>query len=513
MQAGLSRGIPRVVDSNRQQQNDELRWWGMFATVMVFTLIVAAQAYGSPGNPFSVALVVLFVACTAAFVRPVVGVYLIMFLTLVGDAVTMEWWPFTKNMSSRESIFFVNDQLFLNPLEVLAAVTIAAWLMHRLADPTWRFHRGVMLTPLTVFTTFVVFGVLKGKASGGDTRAAIFEFRPLLYLIVIYILITNLMTTRRQYERLVMVAMVAVSIQSIFSLVYYSDLPAEEQGLLEALTEHSATLQMNALFVLLASVWLLKARGALRWTMLLLAVPVFWAFLLSQRRAAMVALFVGLVMVIGVLYYRRRRLFWVVVPVAVFVSVGFVLATWNVQGGIGLPAQAVKSAFFPGQLSQDDQGSDLYRQIEGYNLLFTIKASPLTGLGFGQKFYTPIVLPDISFFEFWNYLPHNSILWVWIKTGFFGFVAMLFMFARSVQLGARSVLLVRTPFQAATVLTGLTFVVMFVVFGYVDIAWGIRSTVFLGLCIAICGDYVEAIDEPTRAAEGLHLGQLESVVR
>ena len=56
----------------------------------------------------------------AAFLRPTFGIYLIVFFTMVGDFVTMPWWPFTKNMSSRESIFFVNDQLILNPLELLA---------------------------------------------------------------------------------------------------------------------------------------------------------------------------------------------------------------------------------------------------------------------------------------------------------------------------------------------------------------------------------------------------------
>ena len=112
----------------------------MFATMAALTLIVAVVAFTCSTEPFSIALLVLVVACVAAFVRPVVGVYLIMFLTLVGDPVTMEWWPFTKNMSSRESILFVSDQLFLNPLEVLAAFTMAAWLLQRLADPTWRFR-------------------------------------------------------------------------------------------------------------------------------------------------------------------------------------------------------------------------------------------------------------------------------------------------------------------------------------------------------------------------------------
>ncbi|MET0459747.1 MAG: O-antigen ligase family protein [Ilumatobacteraceae bacterium] len=513
MPAGPSRGVPRVVHVERQLQNDQLRWWAMFATIAFTTVVIGFVANGRSTEPFSIALLVLIVACVAAFVRPVVGVYLILFLTLVGDQVTMEWWPFTKNMSSRESIFFVSDQLILNPLEVLAAFTLAAWFLQRLADPAWRFRRGALFAPVMVFTTFVVFGILRGTSSGGDTRVAIFEFRPLLYLAVVYVLITNLLSTRRQYRRLLLVSIVAISIQSIFSLFYYRGLPEELRLSLESLNEHAATIHMNALFVFLASLWLLRARGLLRWMVILLAVPVVYAYILSQRRAAMVALFVGLFMVVVTLYYRRRRAFWVVVPLSLVFGIGLILATWNAQGGIGLPAQAVKSAFFPSQLAEEDRASDLYRQIEAFDLHFTIRSNPLLGLGFGQKFYTPINLPDITFFEFWNYMPHNSILWIWIKMGFFGFVSMLFMFARAIQLGARSVVAVRTQEQVAIVLTGVTFIVMFVVFGYVDIAWGIRTTVFMALALAICGDYVRAVDDSTHATEGVHVGQLESVVR
>ena len=70
----------------------------------------------------------------------------------------------------------------------------------------------------------------------------------------------------------------------------------------------------------------------------------------------------------------------------------------------------------------------MYRTVENLDINATINAKPLTGLGFGQKFYRPFPLPDISFFLFYEYIPHNSILWIWIKTGVGGFVAMLFLF-------------------------------------------------------------------------------------
>ena len=68
------------------------------------------------------------------------------------------------------------------------------------------------------------------------------------------------------------------------------------------------------------------------------------------------------------------------------------------------------------------------------------------------------------------------MLWVWIKTGFFGFVAMLFLFARAVQHGARSAMQVRSYDHVAVVVMGFSYVVMFLVFAYVDIAWDARTT-------------------------------------
>jgi hypothetical protein len=406
---------------------------------------------------------------------------------------------------------FVNDQLVLTPMEVLAAVTLAAWLLHRLVDPTWKFRIGGMFWPLAIFAGFVVWGLMWGKATGGDTRAAIFEVRPLLYLPLMYLLVTNLLTTRRQYRVLVVLAVVAVAIQSIFALVYYRGLPDEVRESLESLSEHSATVHMNALFIFGLSVAALRCRPQLRWLMALLAVPVVYAYLLSQRRAAMVSFFVAVVVLLVVLFYRRRRAFWFVTPLFAVVGAVFVAGTCNASGAVGLPAQAVKTVLFPGQLAEEERGSDLYREVEKFDLWYTIHAKPVTGLGFGQKFFTPIGLPDISFFEFWQYLPHNAVLWVWIKLGFFGFATMFFVFGRAVQLGARSALAVRSDEDAAVVVVGMTYTIMFIVFAYVDIVWNARSAVFLAIALAICADMVWADEDRARKDTGVHRRQLESL--
>ena len=503
----------RVTHVATQLETDQYRWWGMFATLMVFALAAGGIAYVTSDRPFSVAFVVLVLAVLACVLRPRIGVYVIVSLTLIGDIVTTAWWPFTKNLSSKESILYLTDSVSVNPLEIMLLATTVSWLLQRLVDPTWRFKRGALFTPMMVFTGFVLFGFFRGKFLGsGDTRVALFEGRPLLYLPLVYILITNLLTTRRQYKLLLLLAFSAVAIQSIFSLSYYNSLSDEKREVLESLSEHSATIHMNALFVFFVALLLFKCRKELRWFVALLIPTVLWAYLLSQRRAAMIALFVGIAVLAAVLFYRRRRMFWLFTPTAVILGVGYILATWNASGALGLPATAVKTVLFPNQLGAADQGSDQYRQIEAYDLWFTIHQQKVLGVGFGQKFLHPAKLPDISFFEFWEYMPHNSVLWIWLKTGFFGFVAMLFLFGRAMQVGARSVLAVRSSEHAAIVIAGVTYVIMFLVFAYVDIAWDVRSTVFLALAFALCGDFVLARDNVRRPADSrIHTRQLETV--
>src|SRR6188508_3332177 len=151
-------GRTRTIDVEVQIAHDKGRARVVYAAIIVLTLFIAAVAYTRAPEPFPIALLVLMLACVCAFLRPAAGVYVLVFLTMVGDVVTMPWWPFTKNMSSHESILYVNDNLFLNPLEVLAAVTMIAWLLRSVADPTWRFVRGRMFWPILIFTGFVVFG-------------------------------------------------------------------------------------------------------------------------------------------------------------------------------------------------------------------------------------------------------------------------------------------------------------------------------------------------------------------
>jgi hypothetical protein len=492
--------LPQSVGGQRSLARR--RWRLLYAQVLAVALVGGGLAYLTAPHPFSIALLALVTCCAAAVARPILGVYGAVIFTMIGDTVTVSWYPFTKNMSSRESILFIADGLTINPFEVIVAFTAVSWILRMLGDSAWRFNRGAMWKPMLAFTGFVFLGLLYGLSRGTyDTTVAVWEARPLLYIPILYILITNLLTTGRQYERLFICALVGVVVQSMLALQYFHKLAPEVRANLDSLTEHGASIHVDVLIVFVIAIWLLPRCNPVRriWVSLAL-VPTVWMFVLSQRRAAAVALIIGGLLV-ALLVSRRRpwAAMWFTL-VAVVLGGLYTLAFWNTTGGIGFGAQAVKGVIAPGQLSAKDRSSDLYRQIEAFDIWYTIRSNELFGVGFGQQFLRPIKLPDISFFVFWQYLPHNSILWIWIKMGVGGFMAMLYLMARTIQRGVRSAIRIQSPDLTSVVIAAVAYVVMYMVYCYVDIGWDIRSTVFLAMAIALCAD-LEAVLEPDAVLE------------
>jgi O-antigen ligase len=58
------------------------------------------------------------------------------------------------------------------------------------------------------------------------------------------------------------------------------------------------------------------------------------------------------------------------------------------------------------------------RSVENYNLIYTMRQNPILGQGFGHKYIEKIQAYDVSHhFNAYEYVPHNSILWVLTSGG------------------------------------------------------------------------------------------------
>jgi O-antigen ligase len=412
-----------------------------------------------------------------------------MFLVMVGDAPSMPSYPFILNFSSRQSYLFVSDSLTFSPLEVYLVVMAVGWFLHSAGARRWRVGGGALLAPVLLLGTFVVGGLVWGLARGGSSNVAIWEARPLLYLVAMFLATSTLFTRTEQYVRLAWVVVLAISVQNVFALRYYFSLPPARRAGLEALTEHTTSLVYGWIFLLAIALW--SFRRTSWWARVLVAVacvPTLWVFVLSQRRAAVVALVAGFVVLAVVMFFRQRKVFLIMVPVAVILTFGYTVAFWNATEGVGFGARAIKSVVAADQVSERDASSNLYRKIENFDLVYTLRAEPLTGVGFGKPFLQPAPLPDISFFVFHEFIPHNQFLWIWLKTGFFGFVTLLVLIAAALRSGIRAAMNVPSGDLLAVTACAVAFVPMFFVLNYVDISWEPKMCLLLAFSLAACAN-------------------------
>jgi len=487
--------IPEFSVRARTVRANIYRWAWLLGMIGLSGVIGLLMLRAGP-SPFFIALLLFLLGLGAIFYQPRYGLYLILSFGLAGDGVLTPWFPFIKNFSSRESILFIHDSAIISPLEVYIAAIFISWLGRGIGQRKITFSRKPIIWLGVIFLLFVIFGLIYGIGTGGNYNIALWEARPLFYLAALLFLSGNLLEKREHVSHLIWAAMLGIFFEALYGtlsilLQYKGSLPG-----INALTDHSAAIHMNTVFVLAFASWIYKTKPQMRFVLTLMVPIVLVSYIANQRRAAMIALMLALALMAIILFMDNRKLFWVIIPLAALVGVVYLAAFWNSSGALGLPARAVKSTLFPGQASARDQSSNYYRFLENINTSFTIHQRPLTGVGFGQKFYVIVSMADISFFEWWQYFPHNSIIWIWLKTGVFGFLAMLYFVGSAIMLGTVTTL--RMPYNElrAIALTATLYLVMHFTFAYVDISWDTQSMLYIGAMVGMLSSMERIVAEP-----------------
>ncbi len=290
--------------------------------------------------------------------------------------------------------------------------------------------------------------------------------------------------------------MLGLFFESIIGNLYFFNTLRGSLAGVEAITEHAAAVHMNTVYIFTLAVWIFKGSVTKRAALPLMLPFITITYLATQRRAAFVALAIALLLLAVILYRENRTVFWLTIPAAAVAGALYLGAFWNSTGALGQPAQAVKSVLFENQASVADQSSNIYRTLENVNISYTIHRKPLTGVGFGQKFLIVVPMPDISFFEWWEYLPHNSIMWIWLKSGVGGFLAILYLVGLAVMVGVRALQRMPKNDLSAAALTAVLYIVMHFVYAYVDISWDIQSMLYVGAIMGVINSLERIVARP-----------------
>lgn len=478
---------------DRQEWRKETAWKLWFLFIVAVTGLTGFFVLFIMPIPLPMAGIVFLVTVATIFYRPRLGIYFVLFFSLLGDSALWPWYPFVKNLSSRESILYLHNALIFSPLEFYLLLIVVAWLGKQAMQRRFNFYSGILFWPAIAFTVCLVFGLAYGIGTGGNANIALWEARPIFYLPLMLILTSNLFTERAHISQLMWVVMFAIFVEGIVGTQFYLVKLGGDLTGIDAITEHSAAIQMNVLYMFTIAVFLYSGSITKRMVMPPLLPVVALAYLATQRRAAYLSLGIAMIFVFTSLYRRRRRAFWFITPITLVLLLAYLAMFWNSSGALAMPASAVRSIIAP-DVTGKDYLSNLYRQIENANTNFTIHQAPLTGVGFGQKFYILVPMPDISFFSWWEYIVHNSILWIWVKTGVFGFVAMIFLVGLSIVTGVRALLRMPDGDLSAALLVATLYIVMHFLYAYVDMSWDTQSMLLVGAMMGIinCAEHIVA---------------------
>jgi O-antigen ligase len=339
----------------------------------------------------------------------------------------------------------------------------------------------------------VTLNTVRAFGEGQDHTIVLQEVRAQFYLIVMYLFSFNMSDPSKDIRRFAWIFTVCAGIKGIAycyrRYVLIGGLPLPDQGV----GSHDEAFLFCCFVALLFAAWLVKMRGSLMVWLWLLYPAVVLGNLATNRRAGTAALVVAMpILVLAAIRAMPKRRTMAIVLGVLMVTIGpaYYFTFRNSQSTIAQPARAIKSHFEP---NARDESSDLYREAESANMMDTIKESPITtliGYGYGKPFLKNHPMADISKeYVLWDILPHNQILWLWMRTGTIGFVAFWMIFAFAILRICRLMILAENddnPWSQLLALWALSILVMEILFGLLDLQIsGYRNMIFVGLIIGL----------------------------
>lgn len=473
--------------------------------VTVVMLAVSAVLSGililTYGNIFAtIAFLVMVVVIALTLYRVQWGFFLFIGFVLLFDQFHIPgFYPLTYKVSYFNNIKEISylpfvDAAVVNPLEVQLLFILLVWFVvsgfnkrvHFNSIPLWQSALAFFLGMIS----FVVYGLQRG----GDFLVSLWEVRALFYFGIMYFFVPQVIQTKDDLRALMWVCIAAIAVkafQGIFRFV--------QQGFTlggaATLTNHEDPLFIVMLIIFLLAMALFNAVDRQRLMLLLLLFPLLFGFYVAQRRAAYAALATMLATLFVILPSKERLMLTKTGVLFLFIVGGYTAAFWNSESRFASPVRLVKTALSNDKETAGDRYySNLYRQFEKYDLAMTAQFSPVFGIGFGNKYYQPIPLANIRF-PLKDYIPHNEILWLIVKTGAIGF--FLFWFFLNCYAANTTAILERLsdPYLKSVCVVAVVAIVGQITVSYYDLQLTYyRNMVFLGMLTGVVHS-LEYIDQ------------------
>lgn len=390
------------------------------------------------------------------------------------------WWNMSTLIPRYTGVQM--DALIFSPAEILVLMACLTWLIRSVADREFRLELGSFIYCLGGYATFVFLAYLYGITSGGNNTMALYEVRPQALFAILYLMAANMFKDKREIGRLLWLIVICIGFMSVCGVITFAakGFEVSDQGVLT----HDDSIELN-MILFLATIGLLgRINKKLTLTCLLFLPLAVMAQLANNRRAGIAAFIIAFIPLLPILWTamkpRRKQITIFTAFFAVCAAIYLPLA-WNASGAWALPARAIRSQSSP---DARDAGSDSYRMAENGNLKATRDVRPWFGYGYGKRMLMVYPMPYIATGGFTDYMTHNSVLWVWMRTGHLGFFCFLMFYAVVLIRGTQHVKEVDDPMLRTAGVLAICHMLMMFAYGKFDMQFvNPRQMAFLG-CMA-----------------------------
>lgn len=500
---------------NARKRRDRL-WFLAICGVLIFLTPVVVLGVLNIGVGLFVALPVLLVLLIVIARRPQVGFFVITACVVFIDQAPQLVPIFTDKLY----VYFWPpglEGLIERPIGFLFLFILFVLICRHLVKRETLLRGGGLILPFLLFMLCVVVAAVYGYLTGGTLKVIVVEIRPFVYFFESYVLAYNLVTQKSHVRGFFWLVIVGSAVKALQGIYIYVKLRGELGS--NALMSHEESFFFIGLllFIVLLSVhyhWRRQLIAAL------CALPVVLVTLvLNNRRTDYVAFLLALGAVWGLMFVMRpkaRLMLGTVATLGILILGGYVLLFANSTAAIGQPARGIVAIFRPSATDVRDQQSNQYRVVENFDLRYTIaRENFFVGMGFGKTYFEPVplttVFPGIAAAaQYYNYVPHNNIYWIWMRFGAIGFLVFWYFFGSIIVRGSLIARQLRDPYLQLAALYAVGMTVAEIVVAYADYQlFFFRNVIYIGLLAGILMKLPEVEKNELEASDTQEMKQLE----
>ena len=370
--------------------------------------------------------------------RPEIGFYVTLAATAVIEQFGYTVGPYNGAITDEIPFFrSLTPGSGVTPAEVLLVLTCGCFVLRRIRDRQPIFPRSQLARSIGVFLLLVLLFFVIGLVRNGDVKIAIWELRPWFYLAAMYVLGSAFLASKEAVRAVLWIYVVGSGAKAMYGIVIWLSV-RHLYPRPDAVLAHEESYFFGLFALITIGLWLFSVSGPLRTVATALFPFVVFADMANSRREAWAILDCTIIVLLIITFVRVpswRRLLCRMLVVLALVSAVYIPAYWNRDGTLAQPDRAIRSQIAP---SARDQQSDLYRTEENENLELMIHNERSLGAGFGQAIAYVIPIANISSYDpAINYIPHNGILYVWMRMGLLGELAFWAVIASAIIAGCR----------------------------------------------------------------------------